>query len=115
METKHTPGPWRAIHDPGHSSGRMVDNGGYRIDADGVEQLAYVWVLNHRVPTNGDPQESGPRFGAVQAGANARLIVAAPKMLEALDVCRIALKNRDQTPAEARLLAAISEIIAEAT
>lgn len=79
----HTPGPWRAIHEPAHDIADMRDNGGYRIDANGVDQLAFVWVLNRRVPTDGSPQENGPHFGAVQAGANARLIAAAPDLLAA--------------------------------
>lgn len=80
----HTPGPWKAIHDPGHVAGDMTDNGGYRIDAEGVEQLAYVWVLNRRMPADGRPQADGPNFGSVQAGANAHLIAAAPDMLAVL-------------------------------
>lgn len=84
-DAAHTPGPWVAIHDPGSVHGDWADNGGYRIDApdDRVEQLAYVWCLNKRVPLHG-PQSEGPNFGDVRAGANARLIAAAPDMLAAL-------------------------------
>lgn len=85
-DAKHTPGPWVAIHEPGHSSDTLTDNGGYRIDApsDDVTQLAFVWVLNHRVPADGGPQSTGPHFGDIRAGANARLIAAAPDLLAAL-------------------------------
>lgn len=85
-DSKHTPGPWDAIHEPGHSSETLTDDGGYRIDApnDHVIQLAFVWVLNHRVPADGGSQESGPLFGDVRAAANARLIAAAPDLLDAI-------------------------------
>lgn len=79
----HTPGPWKAIHEPAHEIGDGVDNGGYRIDAEGVEQLAFVWALNHRYLSGGRPQTEGPAFGAVQAGYNARLITAAPELADA--------------------------------
>lgn len=94
-EIKHTPGPWTAIHDPAHDVGDCLDNGGYRIDADGVEQLAFVWALNHRYQGRGIPQSEGPAFGAVQAGANARLIIAAPDLLEAAELLEKAEASRD--------------------
>ena len=42
------------------------------------------------------------------------LIAAAPKLFAALDACRIALKNRDQSPHEAKCLEAAKYAIAKA-
>jgi len=80
----HTPGPWQIIVEPAKDYDGWRDDGGYRIDADGVEQLAFIWSEGRRLPPNGGPQSTGPQFGARQAEANARLIAAAPDMLAAL-------------------------------
>lgn len=75
----HTPGPWIIQEDPPRTfSDGEVDAGGYRIDADHIEQLAYVWRDNKRWGDNPTP------FGAVEAEANSRLIAAAPELVEAL-------------------------------
>lgn len=80
----HTPGPWTLIEERGHTfSDGSVDHGGFRVDAQGVEQLCYVWNLSKRVPLYGK-QSDGPEFGSSQGAANARLIAAAPDLLTAL-------------------------------
>lgn len=83
--TKHTPGPWTTHYDEPQSFSGWSDAGGYRIDADGIEQLAYVWSRSNRLMGNGAPQSAGPEFGAKDAEANARLIAAAPDMLAELE------------------------------
>jgi hypothetical protein len=81
----HTPGPWSLIEYRGHTfSDGSVDHGGFRVDAEGVEQLCYVWNLSKRIPLNGK-QPDGPEFGSAQGAANARLIAAAPRLLSALE------------------------------
>jgi hypothetical protein len=78
----HTPGPWSLVEDKGHTfSDGFVDHGGFRVDADGVEQLCYVWNLSQRLPLDGK-QSDGPKFGSVSGAANARLIAAAPELLD---------------------------------
>lgn len=79
----HTPGPWMvgATDMPRTFNDGWVDSGGFRIDADGIEQLCYVWNASNRVPSDGSPQETGPRFGDDRGAANARLIAAAPDLL----------------------------------
>lgn len=76
--TAHTQAPWTIHEDNGHVFGDgEVDYGGFRIDAQGVEQLAYVWRSNVRFG-------SAEPFGAQEAEANAKLIAAAPDLLAAL-------------------------------
>jgi hypothetical protein len=75
--SKHTSAPWTIKEDPGHKfANGETDYGGFRIDANDVEQLAYVWRANVRFGST-EP------FGAAEAEANARLIAAAPDILEA--------------------------------
>lgn len=77
----HTPGPWFIGKvDPPSRHGDWDDAGGYRIDADGVEQLCYAWNASHRIPLSG-VQSDGPPFGSDNGEANARLIAAAPELL----------------------------------
>ncbi|THD06149.1 hypothetical protein [Rhodanobacter lindaniclasticus] len=81
----HTPGKWLIRFDKGHTfSDGTVDHGGYRIDADGVEQLAYVWNFSDRIDPVSGSQDGTRPFGAHEAEANARLIAAAPVLLEEL-------------------------------
>lgn len=91
--SKHTPGPWTIFTDlPEQIDEGFIDYGGYRIDADGVEQLAYVWERSARVnPSTGEQDELLP-FGSGDAQANARLISAAPDMYEALEACKSAMR-----------------------
>lgn len=84
MSAQHTPGPWLLHHEPTRDYADWTDHGGYRIDADGIEQLAFVWERSRRIPLNGH-QSDGPEFGTQQAEADARLIAEAPNLLAALE------------------------------
>jgi len=89
MSAKHTPGPWHYW---------QRDIGGFRIEvSEDDPPLALV-------PTNGRPP--------VEVEANARLIAAAPKMLEALTVIRDWRDCRDKLAGEhaAHLLDVIDAI-----
>lgn len=78
-EATPTPGPWTTHEEPGRQyPDGEVDHGGYRIDAYGIEQLAFVWRDSKRWGDDPTP------FGAAEAEANARLIAAAPDLLSAL-------------------------------
>lgn len=68
MSTKHTMGPWRS--EPCHRSGYTVWGG---------TDAAPVCVV--------DTQDYEDRFGTIKNEADARLIAAAPDLLEALWVC----------------------------
>jgi len=76
-----TTGPWTAHYEPPSVYGDLTDKGGYRIDAPGVSQLAFVWVQNRRMPADGSPQSKGDLFGSE---ADARLIIAAHPLKVAL-------------------------------
>jgi hypothetical protein len=81
----YTKGPWTIFTDLPEEHDGYIDHGGYRIDADGVEQIAYVWERSARInPATGEQDFSLP-FGSADGEANARLISAAPDMYEALD------------------------------
>lgn len=74
MSKSHTPGPWRLS---------LVEDGGIRhlvpIDADGTSLLTVVNEGGH------DGVEVTP-FAAVYTDEDARLIAAAPELLEALQL-----------------------------
>ena len=85
MSAPWTPGPWTIHVNPEYIfSDGEVDKGGYRIDAENIEQLAYVWNDCHRWAYL--DEEKTP-FGAKEAEANGRLIAAAPDLAEALEEC----------------------------
>lgn len=84
--SKHTPGPWTVGKvDPPSKYGDWDDAGGYRIDADGVEQLCYVWNASQRMSLSG-VQSDGPPFGSESGEADARLIATAPCLLAAAEL-----------------------------
>ncbi|MGK0556132.1 hypothetical protein [Bordetella bronchiseptica] len=68
MTTRHTPGPWA----------RDIGSGfGCDVRAENGRKVAATWGIN-----NGDPHR--PAYRA-ECDANARLIAAAPELLEALE------------------------------
>jgi len=90
---KFTPGPWELVVELPTQYGDHVDAGGFRIDADGVEQLAYVWNPNKRINPDSLKQEDGEPFGDPNARANAHLIAAAPELWQALKAASHALRS----------------------
>lgn len=70
----HTPGPWKSVHIP---AGYATGDGQIEIQG-GEDRLTLV----AHIPTERD----APR-GMRQRKANARLIAAAPQLLEALKAC----------------------------
>lgn len=93
METKHTPGPWTIGKvDPRCEMSDWVDEGGYRIDAPGVEQICYVWNLSRRILPDGD-QANGPEFGSSEAEANAYAIHAVPELLDVAMALKTAIDD----------------------
>ena len=76
---QYTPAPWTIHEEPSRTfPDGEVDHGGYRIDAENIEQIAFVWRSNKRWGDHPTP------FGSAEAEADARLIAAAPTLLEAL-------------------------------
>lgn len=89
----YTKGPWTIFTDLPEEHDGYIDHGGYRIDADGVEQIAYVWERSARInPATGEQDFSLP-FGSADGEANARLISAAPCMYEALEPFAAAIEK----------------------
>ncbi|WP_148316759.1 hypothetical protein [Achromobacter xylosoxidans] len=72
MTTNHTPGPWARDTGSGFGCDVRAENG---------RKVAATWGIN-----NGDPNR--PAYRA-ECDANARLIAAAPELLEALESCVI--------------------------
>lgn len=115
METKmpanaqatHTPGPWKARN-------YKTDDGGIWIDCD---SWANPKTASCRGGTIATALGSGCGNGSVEA--NARLIAAAPEMLEALrqaaDVLADAKKRGDLGPHETGTLNAVIAAIAKAS
>lgn len=78
MSQKHTPGPWdydRQLADNGDKSTEMIGRGGHINEA--------VCIIPHDDITDA---------GYEEVKANARLIAAAPELLEALKLCKAELR-----------------------
>lgn len=72
------------------------DQGGYRINAAGIEQLAFVWLRNRYVmPGDVKGDASGEQFGSDDAERYAKLFAAAPAILEALQAAQKRLEQID--------------------
>lgn len=77
--TPHTPGPWRVHEDiPSDSYCPLIE-------AEDSEGLGSVDIANVSRPTTGGPDNTE---------ANAKLIAAAPELLEALKLCAILINKR---------------------
>jgi len=98
--TEHTPGPWSAEY----------------VGADGSFE---IWNVAKGDRAHKDSfaicSRNPIEHRAEVSRANARLIAVAPDLLAVAELARIALKNRDQTPGEANILAALKLVIAKAT
>ncbi|MFY2855016.1 hypothetical protein ACOTJG_13670 [Achromobacter xylosoxidans] len=97
MTTNHTPGPW--VRDTGSGSGCDVR-------AENGRKVAATWGIN-----NGDPHR--PAYRA-ECDANARLIAAAPELLEALEWALRAMEARNPLWAEGERFIAARAAIAKA-
>lgn len=94
--SEHTPGPWTVIEYGDEEAPNLV------IHSQGEMRVCFMATPG----SNGDP---------AMIAADARLIAAAPVMLEVLRACEIAIRGRDQDEREAKLLTAIKVAIANAT
>lgn len=100
---KHTPGPW-SVHVPKLAGGSLGDYGDRGIRA-GAMTIGEVW--EHC------PSSTNPVGIRVDADANARLICAAPTLLNA---CRLALTRMDDgTQISANIAGHLIAAITEAT
>lgn len=97
--TYMTPAPWKVSAESGSASYSVY------ADCDGYS-IAAVWAKKgHYRPT----PESTRR-----ARANAHLMAAAPELYQVLDAALICLRNRDQSPHEAHVVAAAKVALAKA-
>ena len=71
--SKHTPGPWRLEADPAHFDSLTTVTGGQRMNAN-----------QHAWPAHPLTVQVGGMAALHEMQANARLIAAAPELLEAL-------------------------------
>ena len=88
-ETKHTPGPWKAVRNEVHVGGRRI--------------CAYV--------TSGASLGIGPDLE--RSYANARLIAAAPDLLEALQMAKHIVANEGTDEQMAQVFSAIEKATGE--
>jgi hypothetical protein len=93
MSGKHTPGPWFAV--------------GYQVEIES-ETVADICTTNAHLFGQGGLHDDA------RAMANARLIAAAPDMLEMLEVARDSLEVSNYEGEEDEVLAAIASVIANA-
>ena len=91
METKHTPGPWLLVSDPGHFDSLTTIHGGGPADRFPHWQMIV--------------QVGGADVGALEA--NARLIAAAPELLAALQELRYACTDKAEAMADEAISKAI--------
>ena len=82
--SKHTPGPWWLETDPEHFDSLTTVTGGQRMNAKPHAWPAYPLTV-----------QVGGTATLNEMQANARLIAAAPDLLEALKQCRLALEPYD--------------------
>ena len=110
MTQKHTPGPWRNDYSP--STGFGCGYGKSQIIAAKGQAIAGVAAVQPQAgPMYRDGGLSQETFDELEA--NARLIAAAPELLEALKEC-LALVGNDNLPMDTndvldRALAAIAK------
>ena len=83
--SKHTPGPWFVAYNYGHMTGVRAKN------EDIGRWVAQAWCQTSQ-PTSADAHARQVE----QNEANARLIAAAPELLEALQACEMRLTHLAQ-------------------
>ena len=88
MSTKHTPGPWQAVNSGRHEWSHWINGPDGQSSVVGVTRLA-------RDPTRSD--------------ANARLIAAAPDLLEALSSCVKWIESAASTLGEDAIVARLAQ------
>jgi hypothetical protein len=95
---KHTPGPWKI---------KQFKGGALRIISDDT----HICTVHHTVPRGALNEEERRR-----REANARLIAAAPKMIESLKEILAALNRSKTYPADPEYMKGVAQTaIAEAT